>query len=64
MADNKRTWTEDDIAKLKEMAGRIPREEIAAQLGRTPAATAMVASKLGVSLRKLPGTRRKGQLTH
>jgi hypothetical protein len=33
MPDNRRVWTEDDIAKLKDMAGRIPREEIAAQLG-------------------------------
>jgi hypothetical protein len=52
----RRVWTEDDIAKLKSMAGQIPREEIAAQLGRTAAATAMVASKLGISLRRPAGT--------
>lgn len=41
MPDNRRVWTEDDIAKLKDIAGRIPREEIAAQLGRTVGATAV-----------------------
>jgi hypothetical protein len=51
MPDPRRVWNEDDIAKLKEMAGRIPREEIAAQLGRTVGATAVEASKLGLSLR-------------
>ena len=50
MPDNRRVWTEDDIAKLKDMAGRIPREEIAAQLGRTVGATAVEASKMGLSL--------------
>ena len=59
MPDNRRVWTEDDIAKLKDMAGRIPREEIAAQLGRTVGATAVEASKLGQSLR-----RRASEMTH
>ena len=59
MPDNRRVWTEDDIAKLKDIAGRIPREEIAAQLGRTVGATAVEASKLGLSLR-----RRASQMTH
>jgi len=59
MPDNRRVWTEGDIAKLKDMAGRIPREEIAAQLGRTVGATAVEASKLGLSLR-----RRASEMTH
>ena len=51
MPDNRRVWTDDDIAKLKEMAGQISREEIAAQLGRSVGATAVEASKLKISLR-------------
>jgi hypothetical protein len=50
LGDNSRSWTNGEIAKLKRMAGRIPRDQIAAKLGRTPAATAMEASKLGISL--------------
>jgi hypothetical protein len=47
----KRAWTEDDIAKLKTMAGKIPAHLIAAKLGRTLGATYVEASKLGLSLR-------------
>ena len=39
MPDNRRTWTEEDIAKLKEMAGKLALQEIAKELGRTPGAT-------------------------
>ena len=45
MADNRRVWTEDDIAKLKSMAGRLTLKDIAAELGRSKGATAVVASK-------------------
>ena len=45
MADNRRVWTEDDIAKLKSMAGRLTLKDIAAELGRRKGATAVVASK-------------------
>ena len=34
-----RRWTPDDIAKLKEMAGKYPAAQIAAELGRGPSAT-------------------------
>jgi hypothetical protein len=34
-----RRWTADDIAKLKNLAQRHPRAEIAAKLGRSVAAT-------------------------
>lgn len=54
MPDNRRTWTEEDIAKLKDMAGKLALQEIAKELGRTPGATAVVASKLKVSLRTRP----------
>ena len=46
-----RRWSEDDIAKLKRMAGRRPTNEIAVELGRSVEATVAVASKLKLSLR-------------
>lgn len=52
---NKRAWTEDDIAKLKSLAGKMPATQIAAELGRTYAALIVEASKLGVSLRHSRG---------
>ena len=51
MPDSRRPWSEDDIAKLKSMAGKLPAKEIAAELGRSPGATVVEASKLGLSLR-------------
>ena len=51
MPKSKRPWNEDDVAKLKAMAGKEPRELIAAVLGRTRGATAVQASKRGASLR-------------
>jgi hypothetical protein len=50
MPDIRRVWTENDIAKLKSMAGKSPLKDIAAELGRTPGATAVEACKLKVSL--------------
>ena len=50
MPDSRRPWSEDDIAKLKSMAGRLPAKEIAAELGRSPGATVVEASKLKISL--------------
>jgi hypothetical protein len=58
LGDNSRTWTNDEIAKLKRLAGRIPRDQIAAKLGRSPGATAMEASKLKISLSLQPNIRR------
>jgi hypothetical protein len=46
MPDNRRNWTEEDIAKLKSMAGKLSLVEIATRLGRTTGATALQASKL------------------
>ena len=54
MPDNRRPWTEEEIAKLKSMAGKLALSQIAAELGRTPGATAVEASKLKVSLRTRP----------
>jgi tRNA A58 N-methylase Trm61 len=59
MPESKRAWTEDDIAKLKALAGKEPGERIAAELGRTFAAVTMQASKLGLSLRTKPRSRTK-----
>jgi hypothetical protein len=46
-----RRWTADDIAKLKNLAQRHPRVEIAAKLGRSVAATTLKAHELKLSLR-------------
>jgi len=51
MPYRKRAWTEDDIAKLKTMAGKIPAQLIATRLGRTLGATNVEACMLGLSLR-------------
>jgi hypothetical protein len=44
-------WTADDIAKLKNMAQKLPSAEIALQLGRSTAATRVQAHKMKLSLR-------------
>jgi hypothetical protein len=54
MPDSRRPWSEDDVAKLKSMAGRLPTKEIAAELGRSPGATVVEASKLKISLSMRP----------
>jgi hypothetical protein len=46
-----RAWSEEDIAKLKRMAGRRPARDIALELGRSVEATVVVTSKLKLSLR-------------
>jgi hypothetical protein len=50
MPDTRRAWTQDDIVKLRNLAGRYRLRNIAAELGRSPGATAVQASKLGISL--------------
>jgi hypothetical protein len=45
-----RPWTEEDNTKLKSLAGKMPTARIAAELGRSPGATVVQASKLKVSL--------------
>ena len=47
----KRPWTEEDIAKLKQMAQKKPPSEIAAALVRSIGATCVKAHQLKVSLR-------------
>ena len=54
MPHSRRPWSEDELAKLKSMAGKLPAEEIAAELGRSPAAINVTACKQGVSLRTRP----------
>jgi hypothetical protein len=46
-----RRWTADDVTKLRQLAGKHPRNAIAAQLGRRPSALAVKAHQLKVSLR-------------
>lgn len=48
---SRRHWSQDDVEKLKEMAGNIPRAKIAAELQRAPSALAVKAHQLGISLR-------------
>jgi hypothetical protein len=57
-------WTEDDIAKLKAMAGKEPGVRIAQKLGRTLGAVAVEASKLGLSLRTRRGQAAAGRAEH
>jgi hypothetical protein len=47
----RRRWTADDVTKLRQLAGKHPRNAIAAQLGRGPSALAVKAHLLKVSLR-------------
>ena len=51
MTRTARRWTPDEITKLKEMAGKHPRDTIAEQLGRAGSAVAMKAHELRLSLR-------------
>jgi hypothetical protein len=51
MPERKGGWTDNDIAKLKSLAGKLPVRDLAAELGRTPGATAVKAHKLGLFLR-------------
>jgi hypothetical protein len=46
-----RPWSEEDIAKLKSMAGKRPAKDIAVALGRSVEATVVAASKPKLSLR-------------
>ncbi|WP_156929080.1 SANT/Myb-like DNA-binding domain-containing protein [Bradyrhizobium sp. th.b2] len=46
-----RSWTAEEIEKLKAMAGKLPTGKIAEHLGRGPMAIAMKAHQLKVSLR-------------
>jgi hypothetical protein len=50
----KKRWTDDDIAKLKNMARRYSTHHIASELGRGMSATVMKAHQLGISLRLKP----------
>jgi hypothetical protein len=49
-AMSRRPWTEDDNAKLRSLAGTMPVEDVAAELGRTPSAVVVQASKVSVSV--------------
>jgi hypothetical protein len=57
-----RRWTENDIAKLKAMAGKKPVAIIAAELGRTVGTTRVRAHDLGLSLR-IPTSRPQSTCT-
>jgi hypothetical protein len=44
-------WTDEDKAKIKRFAGKVPAKGIARELGRTPGSLAVRASKLKIPLR-------------
>ena len=46
----RRAWTPEDVARLRELAGKVPPAEIARELGRTEKAIAWRASALGLPL--------------
>lgn len=46
-----RRWSEDDVAKLRDMARKMPTPQIAAELGRGVAAVTVKAHELKLSLR-------------
>jgi IS30 family transposase len=51
MNEIRRSWTEEDSDKIRNLAGKVSLEEIARQLNRTEAATRVQAWKLGVSVK-------------
>jgi len=51
MSRKKRLWTEDEIARLRSLAGSRPAPDIAAEIGRGYAATILKAHLLRISLR-------------
>ena len=53
-----RRWSEDDVAKLRRMAQKYSTAAIAAQLGRSAAATIVKEHELKLSLRVQPPNRR------
>ena len=60
MPNSRRGWTEDDVAQLKDLAGKLPAKVLAAQLGRSLGATAVLASRLKLSLRCVRSKQRTG----
>ena len=50
----RRNWTVDEIAKLRDMAGKMPAAKIASDLGRGLSATMVKAHQLKVSMRCRP----------
>jgi hypothetical protein len=59
MRRNIRRWSDEDITKLKSMAQKYPTAAIAAQLGRSAAATLLKAHELKLSLRVRPEERKR-----
>jgi hypothetical protein len=55
--DIRRPWTEDDIAKFRTLAQKLPVAEISAQLARSPGALVAKAHQLKLSLRMEPKER-------
>jgi hypothetical protein len=48
----RKSWTDEELARLRELAGRHSTAQIAQELGRGVSATIHKAHELGISLRK------------
>ena len=59
MPESRREWTDDDVAKLRSLAGKLSIEDIASQLGRSPSATTVKACNLKLSLRRPRSAQRR-----
>jgi hypothetical protein len=51
----RRNWTIEEVAKLRNLAGKMPAAKIASELGRGLSATMVKAYQLRVSMRCRPG---------
>ena len=56
-----RRWSTEDVQKLMNLAGKYPRESIAAYLGRGPSSVGGKARRLGISLRVKRKLRRRAR---
>src|SRR6202165_1205584 len=63
MNEIRRSWTEEDSDKIRNLAGKVSLEEIARQLNRTEAATRVQAWKLGVSVKFAGGAKGRRTVT-
>jgi hypothetical protein len=51
MPITRRPWNADDVAKLRQLAGKLTPKQISDEIGRTEGAVVVEASKLKLSLR-------------
>jgi hypothetical protein len=57
-------WNDEDLARLRDLAGKMPPGDLAREMGRSNAAIAIKACEMGISLRMAktgPRGQRAGQ---